>query len=140
VPRSVTVSGSISVQITQPHGALVSKSVSVQFGDGGPIRTAIFSTNETSWSCTGAPAASVLPGASITLTVTARGSVRYFIVPGEPDIENVSAVARLTVRIANPPPVLAIDGFPVEVTAATLPFAFTLSGSTADPDNNASRR
>jgi len=138
VPRAFTVTGSISVQITQRQGVLVSKSVSVRFGDGGPVQTAIFPTNETIWSCAGAPAASVPPGATITVTATARGSVRYFIVPGEPDVEEVSAVATLTVRIANPPPVLAIDAFPSEVNATALPFPFMLSGSTTDPDTNVS--
>jgi hypothetical protein len=137
VPRAFTVTGNISVQITQRHGALVSKSVSVQFGVGGPLQAAAFLT-ETNWSCAGAPAASVPPGATISLTVTARGSVRFFIVPGEPDVEEVSAVATLAVRIANPPPTLAIDAIPAEVNATALPFAFTLSGSTADPDNNVS--
>jgi hypothetical protein len=137
VPRSFTVTGSISVQFSFRAGPLTTKSVSVQFGAGGPVQTAVFLT-QTSWSCTGAPAASVPPGATITLTVSARGSVRVIIVPGEPDVEEVSAVATLAVRIANPPPVLAIDAFPAEVSATALPFAFTLSGSTADPDTNVS--
>jgi hypothetical protein len=136
VPRAFTVTGSISVQFSAGHGPLVSKGVSVQFGAGGPVQNATFQT-ETNWSCTGAPAANVLPGATITLTVTARGSVRYFIVRGEPDIEDVGAVATLDVRIANPPPVITIDAFPAETNAA-LPFAFTLSGSVNDPDNNTS--
>ena len=125
------------MQFSPGHGPLVSKSVSVQFGAGGPVRTATFPT-ATSWSCTGAPAASVPPGATITLTVTASGSVRFFIVRGEPDTEDVGAVATLVVRIANPPPVVAIDAFAAEVNATALPFAFTLSGSTTDPDNNVS--
>jgi hypothetical protein len=137
VSRAFTVTGNISVQFSPGHGPLVSRSVSVQFGASGPVHTATFST-ATSWSCTGAPAANVPPGATITLTVTASGSVRFFIVPGEPDFEDVSAVATLAVRIANPPPVVTIDAFPAEVTAAALPFAFTLSGSTSDPDNNVS--
>jgi hypothetical protein len=137
VSRAFTVTGNISVQFSPGHGPLVSRSVSVQFGAGGPVHTATFST-ATSWSCTGAPAANVPPGATITLTVTASGSVRFFIVPGEPDFEDVGAVATLAVRIANPPPVVTIDAFPAEVTATALPFAFTLSGSTSDPDNNVS--
>jgi hypothetical protein len=137
VPRAFTVTGGISMQFSPGHGPLVSKSVSVQFGAGGPVQTATFST-PTNWSCTGAPAASVPPGATITLTVTARGSVRFFHVTGEPDLEDVGAVATLAVHIANPPPVVTIDAFPPEVNATALPFAFTLSGSTSDPDNNVS--
>ncbi len=137
VLRAFTVSGNISVQFSPGHGPLISKSVRVQFGAGGPVQNATFST-ATSWSCTGAPAVSVPPGATITLTVTAQGSVRFLHVQGEPDTEDVDAVATLAVRIANPPPVVTIDAFPAEVTAAALPFAFTLSGSLTDPDSNVS--
>jgi hypothetical protein len=137
VPRSFTVTGSISVQLSAGHGPLTSQSVSVQFGTGGPVQSATFLTT-TTWRCTGAPAATAQPGGTIVLTVTARGTVRVIIVRGEPDIEDVEAMAVLTVRIANPPPVLTIDAFPAEVTATALPYAFTLSGSTTDPDNNVS--
>jgi hypothetical protein len=137
LPRVFTVTGSISVHFSSGHGPLVSESVSVQFGAGGPVQNATFST-ATSWSCTGAPAASVPPGATITLTVTASGSVRFRNEPGELDLEDIDAVATLDVRIANPPPVVTIDAFPPEVNATALPFAFTLSGSTTDPDDNVS--
>jgi hypothetical protein len=137
VPRAFTVSGSISVQFSPGHGPLVSKSVTVQFGAGGPVQNATFQT-ATDWSCTGAPATNVPPGATITLTVSASGSVRFFIVRGEPDIEDVGAAATLAVRIANPPPVITIDAFPTEINATALPFTFTLSGSASDPDNNVS--
>jgi len=44
VPRSFEVTGSISVQLSLRHGPLVTKSVSVQFGDGGPVVAATFLT------------------------------------------------------------------------------------------------
>ena len=137
MPRSFTVTGSISVQFSPGHGPLTSKSVSVQFGAGGPVQAASFLT-ATTWRCVGAPAASVPPAATITITVTARGSVKFFNAPLDPDSEDVEAVATLAVRIANPLPVVTIDAFPAEVTAAALPFAFTLAGSTTDPDGNVS--
>ena len=37
VARSIEVTGSISVQVSPRHGPLTSKSVHVQFGDGGPV-------------------------------------------------------------------------------------------------------
>ena len=42
VPRSIEVTGSISVQFSPRHGPLTSRSVHVQFGDGGPVRAATF--------------------------------------------------------------------------------------------------
>src|SRR5581483_9934576 len=92
VPRSIEVTGSISVHFSPKHGPLTSKSVRVQFGDGGPAQAATFLT-DTTWRCVGQPSGSVAPGATINLNVTAFGSVRVLILPGEPDIEDVEASA-----------------------------------------------
>ena len=137
VPRSIEVTGSISVQFSPGHGPLTSKSVHVQFGNGGPVQAATFLT-QTTWRCVGQPNGSVPPGATISLNVTASGTIRFLIVRGEPDIEDVDASASVTVRIANPPSQVAIDAFAPEVSAAHLPLAFTLTGSTSDPDANVS--
>ena len=137
VTRSVVVTGSMTVQLTLGRGPVTSKSVSVQFGDGGPVVAATFTT-ATAWMCTGQAAASVPPNAFINLHVTAHASIRYLIRVGEPDVEDVTASTAVTVRISNPPPVLSVDAFPADVTATTLPFAFTLSGSVSDPDANVS--
>src|SRR5689334_12888673 len=102
VPRSFEVTGSISVQLSPRHGPLVSKSVSVQFGDGGPVVAATFPT-ATTWRCTGHPGANVAPGATINIRVTATGLIRFLVTPTEPDFEDVDAVANLAVQI-NPPP------------------------------------
>ena len=135
VPRQFEVTGSISVQLSPGHGPMTSKCVSVQFGDGGPVVAATF-TSATTWTCTGQVAANVPPGAFVNVHVTAGATIRVLIMPGEPDIEDVEASTVVTVRIANPAPVLTIDAVPAEVTATQLPFAFTLAGSTSDPDAN----
>jgi hypothetical protein len=137
VPRSIEVTGSISVQFSPRHGPLTSKSVRVQFGDGGPVQAATFVT-ETTWRCVGQPNASLPPGATINLSVTASGTVRVLIVRGEPDIEDVDAGTSVAVRLANPPAAVTIDAFAPEVSTAQLPLAFTLAGSTSDPDANVS--
>jgi hypothetical protein len=137
VPRSIEVTGSISVQFSPRHGPLTSKSVRVQFGDGGAVRAATFLT-ETTWRCVGQPNASVPPGGLVTLSVTATGTVRVLIVRGEPDLEDVDASDSVTVRMANPPSQITIDAFAPEVSSAQLPLAFTLTGSTSDPDANVS--
>jgi hypothetical protein len=136
VPRSIEVTGTTSVQFSPKHGPLTSQSVSVQFGTGGPSVNATF-TSATAWRCVGLPSAP--PGATININVSASGTVRVLTIPGEPDIEDVSAFASVTVRIANPAPQLSIDGLPgdpTDVTATQLPYPFTLSGSTSDPDAN----
>ncbi len=135
VPRSIEVTGSISVQFSPRHGPLTSKSVRVQFGDGGAVQAATFLT-PTTWRCVGRPNASVPPGGLITLSVTATGTVRVLIVRGEPDLEDVEASDRVTVRIDNPPSQITIDAFAPDVSTAQLPLAFTLTGSTSDPDAN----
>jgi hypothetical protein len=135
VPRSIEVTGSISVQISPGHGALTSKSVHVQFGDGGPVRAATFPT-QTTWRCVGQPNGSVPSGAMINLNVMASGTIRFFIVRGEPDLEDVDASASVTVRITNPPSQVAIDAFAPEMSSTQLPLDFTLTGSTSDPDAN----
>ena len=137
VPRSIEVTGSISVQFSPGHGPLTSKSVHVQFGAGGPVLAATFPT-PTTWRCVGQPNASVPPGGIITLNVSALGAIRFFIVRGEPDIEDVEASDSVTVRMANPPPQVTIDAFAPEVSTEQLPLAFTLTGSTSDPDANVS--
>ena len=78
------------------------------------------------------------PGATINLNVTASGTIRVLIVRGEPDIEDVDASDSVTVRMANPPSQVTIDAFAPEVSTAQLPLAFTLTGSTSDPDANVS--
>jgi hypothetical protein len=135
VPRLIEVTGSIAVQLSAGHGPVTSRAVNVRFGDGGPVAAATF-LSATGWRCIGSPNASVPLGATINLTVTASASIRYFIVKGEPDIEDVDATATVTVRLANPPPQLSIDTFAPEVSSAQLPLAFTLAGSTTDPDAN----
>src|SRR3954469_24400047 len=97
VPRSFVVTGSITVQLTPGRGPVTSKWVSVQFGDGGPVVAATFTT-ATAWTCTGQVAASVPPNAFINLHVTANASIRYLIRLGEPDIEDVTAATAITVR------------------------------------------
>src|SRR5262249_14324219 len=87
VPRSFVVTGSITVQLTLGHGPVTSKSVSVQFGDGGPVVAATFtSATAWTWTCTGQIPASVPPNSFINLHVTAHASIRYLIRVGEPDI------------------------------------------------------
>ena len=137
VPRVIEVTGSIAVQFTPGRGPMTGKSVSVQFGDGGPIQAATFVTDST-WRCIGQPNANVPPGAAINLNVHAAGTIHFFIVRGEPDIEEVEAGTSLTVRIANPPSQIAIDAFPPEVSSAQWPLLFTLAGATLDPDANVS--
>src|SRR5215471_237893 len=88
VPRSIQVTGSIFVQFSPKHGPLTSKFVQVTFGAGGPTVNATF-TSATAWSCVGQPTAP--PGATITIDVEASGTVRVLTLPGEPDIEDVSA-------------------------------------------------
>ncbi len=107
----------------------------MQFGDGGPAFAATFTT-ATAWTCTGQIAAGVPPNSLINVRVTANASIRYMHTPSEPDIETVTASTVVTVRIANPPPVVSIDAIPADVTATQLPFAFTLAGSVSDPDAN----
>src|SRR4051794_22288237 len=135
VPRSFVVTGSITVQLTLGRGPVTGRSASVQFGDGGPAFAATFTT-ATAWTCTGQIAAGVPPNSLINVRVTANASIRYMHTPSEPDIETVTASTVVTVRIANPPPVVSIDAIPADVTATQLPFAFTLAGSVSDPDAN----
>lgn len=136
VPRSFQVTGSISVQLSPRHGPLVTKSVSVQFGDGGPVVAATFLT-DTTWRCVGQPSANVAPGTTINIKVTASGSIRFLVTPREPDFEDVEAIANLAVQI-NPAPRLTIDAFTADVTPAQLPLAFTLAGSTQDAGRDVS--
>jgi hypothetical protein len=135
VPRQFQVTGSVSVRLSPKHGPITSQFASVQFGDGGPVFSATF-TSATTWTCVGQVAANVPPAAFVNIHVTAGASIRFLIVAGEPDIEDVEASTVVTVQIANPAPVVSIDAVPADVTATQIPFAFTLSGSVSDADAN----
>jgi hypothetical protein len=135
VPRQFQVTGSVSVRLSPRHGPVISQFASVQFGDGGPVFSATF-TSATTWTCVGQVAANVPPAAFVNIHVTAGASIRFLIVAGEPDVEDVEASTVVTVQIANPAPVLSIDAVPADVTATQIPFAFTLSGSVSDVDAN----
>src|SRR5215813_3632306 len=135
VPRMFTVTGSMSVQLSPKHGPVLSKSVSVQFGDGGPVIPATF-TSASAWTCTGQVAFSVPPNALVNVHVTADASVRVLAIPGEPDIEDVEASTVRTVQIYNPAPALSINPVPADVAATQLPFPFILMGTISDADVN----
>jgi hypothetical protein len=135
VPRSFEVGGTIAIQLSPRHGPVTRKSVAVQFGDAGPSLAASF-TNPNTWLCTGAPLAAVPAGSTINITVTASATVRFFHNPFEPDLEDLDAQAVFAVHLANPAPVLSIDAFAPELSAAQLPLPFTLAGGTTDPDGN----
>ena len=135
VPRQFQVTGSVSVRLSPRHGPVIRQFASVQFGDGGPVFSATF-TSATTWTCVGQVAANVPPAAFVNIHVTAGASIRFMIVAGEPDVEDIEASTVVTVQIANPAPVLSIDAVPADVTATQIPFAFTLSGSVSDVDAN----
>ncbi|MGZ5904623.1 MAG: hypothetical protein ACXWKQ_04680 [Reyranella sp.] len=48
VPRQFQVTGSVSVRFSPKHGPVTSQFASVQFGDGGPVFSATF-TSATTW-------------------------------------------------------------------------------------------
>src|SRR5215470_549320 len=99
VPRTCEVTGSISV--VAARGPLVSKSVNIKFGDGGPVVAATFLT-ATMWRCVGQLDAAQPPGSTVNITVTADGIIQFPLAPPATGTEEVAATATLAVRIAYP--------------------------------------
>jgi hypothetical protein len=99
VPRTCEVTGSISVLAAR--GPLVSKSVNVKFGDGGPVVAATFLT-ATTWRCVGQLDPGQPPGSTVNITVTAEGIIQFPLAPPATGTEEVAATTNLAVRIAYP--------------------------------------
>jgi len=97
MPRTCEVTGSISV--VAARGPLVSKSVNVQFGAGGPVVVATFLT-ATTWRCVGQLDPGQPAGNTVNITVTAEGTIQFPLAPPATGLEEVAATANVAVRIA----------------------------------------
>src|SRR3982750_2973431 len=75
--RSITVSGSVSLSASSGHTLFGSIGVSVTFGINGP-RVDTSTTNNGTWSVTGAPLDGIRPDSTITIFVRASASLRFF--------------------------------------------------------------
>lgn len=130
VTRPFRVAGRINLQPASGR-TTINSTVTVRFGDGGPSQTLDLG-NSANWECTGAPDPAVPPGATITVYVTARVSLRFFHNPSEPDIETLNASTSKVVRMPAPiAPNVAINTFSSPILAAQMPVSITFTGTSS---------
>src|SRR5215207_5295092 len=90
VNRTFTVGGNISTLFTPANWSLTGKSVSVQFGPGGPTVAATFSGATLNWQCTGTVPASTPWGSMVQLAVRAQATFRFRRPPFESDLATLN--------------------------------------------------
>lgn len=129
VNRTFQLRGNISW--TVPAGrVLISKSVRVQFGTGGPTVGATFSGTTNNWLCTGTLSPATPWGSIVTVTVDASATFRFFSAPKEPDFDDLDVTKTLTMRLTPAiAPTVILDTFASPIIAAQLPVTFTFTGS-----------
>src|SRR4051794_39282938 len=85
VDRTFQMTGNISWLFAPSNWTLTSKSVSVQFGPGGPFVGGTFSPGSVNWQCTGSVPPTTPWGSMVQLSIRAQATFRFLLAPGEPD-------------------------------------------------------
>ena len=132
VTRPITVSGGIDAG----DDTMINPTVVVQFGAGGPSVQATINVQNQSWTCVGEPVASIR--GTQTFVISAFANCTFPRGPDDPIGSHPfgSDSASVTVRMADVfPTTLTISPFTTDITSATLPVSFILTGATFDPDS-----
>ncbi|SHN13462.1 hypothetical protein [Rhizobacter sp. OV335] len=135
--RSITVRGGLTLHPSGGHTLVGHASVSVSFGINGPTVAATV-TADSSWVCTGSPAAGIHPSTPITITASASASFKFFIPADRSwDIEDVGGSASVSVVL--PPPVgpaltIAPPDSPLTIVTDELPKTVNFSGTAVGID------
>src|SRR5262252_8355182 len=115
-------------------GYTTGKSLSVQFGVGGPTVVATFSGSSLNWSCTGTVPPSIPWGAWVQLTIRATASFRFMIALLPDEFETLSVTSTLMVRLPSAiVPTINPSPFTSPIVAPTLPLGFVFTGSATSP-------
>ena len=132
VNRTFQLAGNISWMFTPSNWSLTNRSVSVQFGPGGPTVGGTFVGNN--WTCTGTVSPSTPWGSMVQLTVSARATFRFFHTPSEPDLEILTVTTTFMVRLFPAiAPTVILNPFASPIVAAQMPVPFVFTGSATSP-------
>src|SRR5262245_51934194 len=102
VDRTFQMAGNISWLFTPTNWSLTRKSVTVDFGPGGPSVGATFVGSTLNWQCAGTVHPSVPWGSMVQLTVRAQATFRFFHTPSEPDFATLNVSTTFMVRLFPP--------------------------------------
>ena len=134
IDRTFLVAGNISWLFLPSNAALLTKSVTVQFGPGGSTVAATF-TDQTNWRCTGTVSPATPWGSMVQLSISAQASFR---IPGPIGTSTTVTVAPVSttfmVRLFPPvAPTISLAPFPSPIVARELPLRFAFEGSATSP-------
>ena len=131
VDRTFQLSGYLSWMFTPDTWTPNRRTVTVQFGVGGPIVSATFIGTTFSWQCIGTVPATVPWGTMVQLTVQATQMFR------QPDTTRLAVLQNSTTYMVRlyPPiaPTINLGPFPSPIVAAEMPVPYAFVGSATSP-------
>src|SRR6188768_426586 len=132
VERTFQVRGTLSFT-TPATWTLANKSVTVQFGRGGPSVAATFTGSTLSFQCTGTVRPDVPWSSFVELGI--QGSANFKVRVGRAfDIQDLSVATTFMVRLRPAvPPSVVLNPFPNPIVAGQVPIDFVFSGSATSP-------
>jgi hypothetical protein len=134
VDRTFQVAGNISWLFVPSNWSLTGKSVTVQFGPGGPTVGATFPAANLNWQCTGTVSPAMPWGSRVELTVRAEARFRIVLTATELDFQTLTVTTTFMVQLFPAiAPTVNLNPFTSPIVAAQMPVSFMFTGSATSP-------